>query len=301
MRPNSPHGWKQKLRAIPKLIRWKNLAFVWFAQFSVAACLIEPEPFKENLFQLALASVVTLLVTAAGYVINDYYDVKVDSINKPERVTIGLVFSRPLAIFAHSFLNGLAMFLSIFLGWKIWLLFLGSSVLLWWYSNALKRLPLLGNAAIASLSAVSILIPALITNNNRISVGAFALFAFFFTLVREIIKDMAAIKGDQRFGSRTLPIVLGIAQTKRLIYALGATFTICLMALTYSLMKPLIVYYLLLGIPLVFFLRQLWYADTSKKFVELSRFSKVLILAGIGSMWLLVLYRNLISPLIYGN
>ena len=140
------------------------------------------------------------------------------------------------------------------------------------YSNQLKRLPLVGNIAVALLSAVSVAVVALQFPQNAYLVFVFAVFAFFITLIREIVKDMEDVRGDATFGCRTLPIVLGIRRTKNIIYAFFGIFMAILLS-TYLTFPTRFAFYLyIVEIPLLFyFVYKLYYADTKRTFHFLSQ------------------------------
>src|SRR5688572_22737914 len=87
------------IESMLKLTRFGNLVMIAFAQYFTAAFLID----KQTIFdpRLLLLSLSTVAIAAAGYIINDYYDVKIDYINKPERVVVGKSITRRFAILFH--------------------------------------------------------------------------------------------------------------------------------------------------------------------------------------------------------
>src|SRR5690606_34862812 len=102
-----------------------------------------------NLLLLVLS---TLLIAAAGYIINDYYDVKIDYINKPKRVVVGRILKRRGVMVAHTILNFMGILIGFYLSIWVGIISVGSAFMLWWYSNQLKRLPFIGNFFIAVLT-----------------------------------------------------------------------------------------------------------------------------------------------------
>jgi len=275
-----------------RLIRGFNLLILVFTQYAVRLCLTEegfynglPHVRDAQLFVLALT---TVLIAASGYIINDYYDVKIDTINKPKRVIIGKGVSRRWAMVWNITFNAIAIGLS---WWYLSLLVsainFGSIFLLWLYSNQLKRLALVGNLAIAVLSATSVAVVALQFPQNIYLVLVFAIFAFFITLIREIIKDMEDVRGDSAFGCRTLPIAIGIRATKQVVYIFFAVLMGILLS-TYLTFPTRFAFYLyVVEVPLLlYFLYKLYYADTKRTFHFLSQLCKVVMLLGVLSMLL---------------
>src|SRR5688572_18002076 len=135
------------LGSLLKLTRFGNLLIIGFAQYCTAVFLIDHTTLKD--FRFFILSVSTLLIAAAGYIINDYYDVKIDYINKPERVIIGRKITRRYAILFHVVLSMLGIMLGVHLSWRIGAINIISVFLLWLYSNNLKRLPFIGNLTVA--------------------------------------------------------------------------------------------------------------------------------------------------------
>lgn len=281
-------SFKNFLSSLLKLTRFGNLLIIGFAQYFTAGYLIGVQTLDD--FQLFLLSASTVVIAAAGYIINDYYDVKIDYINKPERVVIGKSIPRRYAILFHVVLSGIGILIGLYLSWRTGVLRIGavnilSVFLLWWYSNSLKRLPFVGNFTVAFLTGLAILVVDALYRTGNALIIIYGLFAFFMTLVREIIKDMEDLKGDNTFGCKTLPIVLGIRKTKFIIYAILAVFSVTVLVLDYFYEAlPLKYYLVFLFVPLLWFLYRLIRADMKKDFSILSSFCKVIMLLGILSM-----------------
>jgi 4-hydroxybenzoate polyprenyltransferase len=266
-----------------RLTRVGNLLIIAFAQYFTAACLIRPTAIFD--FELFFLVSSTVMIAAAGYIINDYYDVKIDYINKPERVVIGKAITRRYAILFHVILSTTGVLIGALASWKIGLVNIMSVFLLWLYSNSLKRIAFVGNFAVALLTGLSILLVDFLYRAVNPLIFTYATFAFFLTLVREIIKDIEDLKGDNTFGCRTLPIVLGIRKTKYIIYAILALFTVIVFVLNHFYSGLPFNYYLLfLFVPLALLVIWLIRADMKKDFSLLSSVCKAIMLLGILSM-----------------
>ena len=271
------------VHALMRLTRFWNLVIIATTQYFTAFFLIETFTIRDGRLFLLVGS--TLMIAAAGYIINDYYDIKIDLINKPQRVVIGRGITRRYAIFFHSALSLAGIAIGFLLGWAVGVVNLASVFFLWAYSNNLKRQPFTGNFLVALLTGAAIGIVNLLYPPVRPSVIIFWLFAVVITLVREIIKDMEDMKGDQTFGCKTLPIIWGIRKTKRLLYILLALFAVlALWVNRFYVGLPLYYFLLFLYVPLIFLLARLVRADTISDFARLSSFCKVIMLLGILSM-----------------
>ncbi|MFP4090590.1 MAG: geranylgeranylglycerol-phosphate geranylgeranyltransferase, partial [Cyclobacteriaceae bacterium] len=227
----------------------------------------------------------TTVIAAAGYLINDYYDIKIDFINKPNKVIVGRVLKRRMVMFAHTLLNMLGIGIGFFLSPMVGLVNFSAAFLLWLYSNQLKRLPLIGNVTIAFLSGLSVWVIGLYYPQQELLVFTYAVFAFGISLVREIIKDIEDMQGDETSGCKTLPIILGVRYTKFFLYFLSALFIFLLFFMSGMIgNQQLIYFFLLLIIPIAYFITRLVYADTKREFSFLSNFCKLIMLSGILSM-----------------
>jgi 4-hydroxybenzoate polyprenyltransferase len=196
------------------------------------------------MFVLLIISVVA--IAAAGYMINDYFDVDTDTLNKPDKVIVGKVFTANSVYYSYIILNVLALALAFYVTLQIhflsmFLIFPLASGILWFYSNTYKRQFLIGNLLVSFLLAgvpmvplfyeiplvlakykTFIVIEGLSLKYLYVWVGAFSVFAFIINMIREIIKDAEDFYGDELSGCMTLPIVLGEKVTRIIIIVLTA-------------------------------------------------------------------------------
>lgn len=274
------------------LIRFPNLLLVVLSQALVQASLLTigvdwTRVLESGFLALTLS---TVCVAAAGYIINDYYDIKIDAINKPERVVVGKSIRRRPAMFTHMVLSFIGIAIGVWLSLPVGLINLGAVLLLWGYSASFKKMMLVGNLTIALLSASMLLMVAVYASTlNKITIS-YAAFAFLISLIREIIKDVEDVKGDETFDCRTLPIVAGLRRTKYVLYPIIACFqAFLLVVIFHPVSSPLFDVYMLLLVlvPSVWLVIKLVRADRKRDFTYLSNVCKVIMLAGILSMLLL--------------
>lgn len=271
------------LRGLIRLTRFWNLVIIGLAQYFAAGFLIDRATLYD--VKLFLLSISTILIAAAGYIINDYYDVKIDLINKPDRVVIGKSIARRFAILFHTALSFSGVGIGFLINWRIGVINFLSAFLLWLYSNYLKRQPFVGNLTVALLTGLSIELINVLYGVGNPLVTIYALFAFFMTIIREIIKDMEDLKGDTSFGCKTLPIVWGIRKTKILIYILMIIFIAGVVALNQVYVGlPMNYFVIFLFVPIGLLFVRLLRADTVRDFDLLSQWCKVIMLLGILTM-----------------
>src|SRR5688572_12370641 len=283
------YNFKRFVVSFLRLTRIWNLVILALAQYFTAIMLID----RANVFDVRFFLLVTStgFIAAAGYIINDYYDVKIDLVNKPERVVIGKGITRRYAILLHTVLSLTGVAIGFYLDWRIGVINFFSAFLLWWYSNDLKRQPFIGNVVVGILTAMAIIIVDALYRTGNALIFIYAAFAFFMTIIREIIKDMEDLKGDDTFGCKTLPIIWGLRKTKFFIYIVLAIFSVTVLTLNEIYTQlPLLYFIIFLFIPLLWLLFRLIRADTVKDFARLSAFCKIIMLMGIMSMIFIYAY-----------
>jgi 4-hydroxybenzoate polyprenyltransferase len=275
----------QLILALFRLTRFWNLAIIAFAQYFTAYFLFQQRVLVFTDFWLFLIVAATVMIAAAGYIINDYYDIKIDLINKPDRVVIGKTITRRYAIFFHTAISVTGVATGLLINWKVGAINFASGFLLWLYSNNLKRQPLIGNLVVAILTGLSLFLLSFLYEQYLPLVMTYSLFAFFMTLIREVVKDLEDMKGDTTFGCKTLPIVWGIRKTKYFLYGVISFFSIVVLWLDYQELKISWVYFIpLLFVPMSVLVFRLVKADTKKEFYQISQLCKVIMLLGICSM-----------------
>jgi 4-hydroxybenzoate polyprenyltransferase len=271
-----------------RISRPVNLLMVAFAQLMTAYFLVETTPVGLPVlqdFRLYLLVLSTVIITAAGYMINDYYDVKIDYVNRPDQVVVGKSIKRRMVIFMHSILNFTAIWLGYLVSPRIAVINFIAAFLLWLYSNRLKRSPFIGNLTVAVLTGFSIYLVAYFYQKSELLVLTYAIFAFFLNLIREIIKDIEDRPGDRKHGCRTLPIVIGFRKTKQVIFVIAFSFVCSIMFVTFKINNPvLFIYFGILGIVFMWFMWKIYQADRKDHFTELSTIAKILMLVGTLSM-----------------
>lgn len=275
-------------KAFLKIIRPNNLLMVAFAQLMTAYFLVEKT--REGLpvlqdYNLYLLIISTVILTASGYMINDYYDVKIDYVNRPKAVVVGKGMKRRMVMILHTFMNFVGISLGVLVHPRIGAITFLAAFLLWFYSNTLKRLPFIGNLTVAALTGLSIWIVGIYYQTSQLLILTYAIFAFFINLIREIIKDIEDRHGDRKHGCKTLPIVIGFRNTKKVIFFIATCFVCSILVVTFKINDPhLFFYFGALGILFVFFMYRIYVADRKAHFTQLSAFSKVLMLTGVVSM-----------------
>lgn len=292
------------------LIRYKNLLFIALVQIFIKYGLFHPFgiDITLNAFGFSLLVIATLCIAAGGYIINDVFDIEIDKVNRPKKVFIPNKISEKTAYNLFIIFNVIGVGIGFYLSNMIErpgfsALFIAFSALLYLYSSYLKSTILVGNILIAVLVAMSLILVGLfdllpaITPENQATQSTFfsivldyALFAFYLTLLREIVKDLEDVNGDRKGGLSTLPLAIGRKRSIYVIFGSGVVgvFSVVYYMYQYIYNHQYLLLYFLFGIlaPLLFFCVKTWSANSIKDYRFLSNLLKIIMLLGMCSILL---------------
>ncbi|MFY7652501.1 MAG: geranylgeranylglycerol-phosphate geranylgeranyltransferase [Chitinophagaceae bacterium] len=313
-----------KIAAFIQLIRWPNLVFIALTQVLFGVCIVQPIFQQQNLLpnihgaNFWLVVVAYLLIAAAGYIINDYFDLNIDQINKPNKVVVSKIISRRWVIIWHLLLTGLALAACYYVSFttQIWLVFwaaLINSILLFFYSTSLKKKFLIGNIVIAAVIAWGVFMYVFYEYNRLYMSGSathlrlnsnkllriaylYAGFSFIISIIREVVKDMEDIDGDRLYGCKTLPIVWGINAAKVfvavwLVVLMGALILVQTYVIQYHWWFSIAYSFIFIIYPLFKVFKLLIPATNANHFGQISNLIKWVMFSGIVSMVFFIIYQ----------
>lgn len=293
-----------------KLIRYQNLLLLAFMQllFRYGFLKFQNIFLSLNDWQYVFLVLATILIAAAGYVINDILDQETDYDNDKRNVIVGKLISEKAAYNLYFALNITGVGIGYYLANVIQKpsfagAFIIVSATLYMYATSLKQMLLIGNIVVALLLSFSVIIIGLFDllpatyEANQTEMGVifsilidYAIFAFIINLIREIVKDMEDVEGDYNNGMSTLPIAIGNEKTSKIAAALGIIATLILLWYMNSNLMPTKLYYaviyglLFVVAPMIFFVVKIWNAKTKEDFHLLSTVLKWIIFFGILSI-----------------
>ncbi|OJV42574.1 MAG: hypothetical protein BGO29_11900 [Bacteroidales bacterium 36-12] len=298
-----------------KLIRYQNILFIALILFVlrqlVVAALLDTYGiivYTEQ-WHLWLLITATTLLSAGGYALNDYFDVKIDTLNKPDKVLVGRTIDRNKAMLVYQVCTVIGMIAGFALAWliksrTIAVIFIVVPGLIWFYSASYKRQYLIGNLVVAFLSSLSIILLAITENAYLMEfhstkiletkatvmffswIAGFAVFSFLLTLIREIIKDIEDEYGDKEMECRTLPIVSGRKVALVVIFSLIVLIIALLLIANFYLVDfqgTLSIKYTVFGLilPLLALISLLIKAKRPVDFHQASTLTKFIMLIGL--------------------
>ena len=317
------------LVAFFQLIRWPNLFFIALTQalfyyFILLPSFTQIGPkaylniLDERLFWLLSLS--SVLIAAAGYIINDYFDLPIDRVNKPDRMVVERVIKRRWTIVWHWILSGIGLLIGLYISWRlrnpiIIISHLVCVSFLWFYSTTFKRKLLIGNIIVSLLTAWVILVlyvcefrfhrfvdPVYHSLLARVYKYAilYSAFAFIISLIREVIKDMEDIEGDAHAGCKTMPIVWGMNASKIfvatwIIVLIAALVVVQFYVLQFRWWWTIVYTFLFIIGPLIRLLSRLRSGVNSSDYHQLSSLVKMIMMTGILSMIFFKLYTSWIG------
>lgn len=308
----------KKIKPYLKLLRVGNLGFLaillFVMEYWVATPLLQRALFSEQMpwWILTLLILSVVCIAAGGYVINDYFDVKIDRINRPDDLIVTRIISRDAAMLIFQVLTAVGIVCGGVVSWwaRSWtLLFIYIVIpgLLWFYSASYKRMFLVGNLIVAFVSAIVPLLVAIVNADHLhhlygetlvytpivgelyIWLSGFAAFAFLMTLAREMVKDIEDIEGDREMECRTLPIVWGEKCTKIIVTALVVGVMALIAYIGWAVLpfpaawNTFTCRYLVFGllVPLLCVLVLLWFAKTPREFRTVQQVLKFVMFMGV--------------------
>jgi len=259
--------------------------FIAFITIFIAAGLSGTFSPLQNVILAALSA---SFITVGANVINDYFDIEIDRVNKPFRLLPSGKISKKQALIFFGFSYLIAWILAIFINIEMFLISFVSGIVLVFYSYKYKRVVLWGNFIVSFVSALAFIYGGLAV--NRVSAVLFpAGFAFLFHFGREIIKDIQDIKGDKPQGVVTYPIKYGVRN------ALILTNIIFIVLILFTLFPYFMGYYgiyflliVVLGVHsvLIFVVISSWSNPVPENLGRLSNLLKVDMLAGLFAIYM---------------
>lgn len=293
-----------------KLIRIQNLVAMVLIQYLLRYSFIIPNYNNSDILghlEFGVLVLSMVLIAAGAYVINDYFDIQVDTQNKDNKVIVGRFIKRRVALLLHILFTSIGVILGFYMAYKVNFLYLGgimaiSAYLLWDYSLRLKRKLFTGSFIVATLSAIFVfsitsfeVIPKLYHPESLrllVRLGLYSFFAFMCSLMHEVIKDLRDQQGDSLFKIKTLVTTWGIPKSKEFVKWLSVLTAFMVIALSvYEFSTD--IYALLYAVIFIItplFIMNIWIyqAKNIDDFTRISSLNKFIILAGILSLYFFI-------------
>lgn len=291
MRPGFSRKWRLavfKLLGLLSLVRWYNVLLVMIAQYLASIYVLNP---NENPIEILLDSNLHLMVIssaciiASGFIINSFYDLEKDIINRPKTVVFSRLVSQQTCLNFYFLFNTIGMILSFYVSKRVMLFNFLFSIALWFYSHKLKKIVLVGNIVATLLTVAPFLIIVLYYEEINFAIFFYVGYMSLVVLTREILKDITAEKGDVIYGYHTLPVDLGRRRTKWVLTGFIFLNFIPPILLYCTYQIGLVKWYFVMSyIVFIAAIVLVWRAQRKDDYEQLNTIYKFLILSGIISL-----------------
>ena len=270
------------------VIRGYNILVLIVAQYLAAIFIFSPsKTLRNTLFDLHLSYIIlaTICVVASGYLINDFYDAKLDRINRPLKARIDNYVRQSTKLKLYFILNFIGVVFGFLISARAALFFAIYIFAIWCYSHKLKKYPLLGVLSATMLTILPFFAVFVYFKNFSSIIFMHASFLFLVIMIRELLKDLQSMKGAVIHNYDTFPIVYGEKKTK----------LVCLFLLTLTVFPIVILfsfpalsymrYYFYIAFIVFFFLGiYLWKSSELKHYRMMHNVLKILLLIGVFSI-----------------
>ena len=277
-----------KLLSLLSVVRGYNILVLIAAQYLAAIFIFSPQKslrlvlLDYKLFLIVLASV---CVVASGYIINNFYDVKLDKINRPIKAGLDSVVSQHTKLRIYFLLNFLGVFFGWFISWRAALFFSIYIFVIWFYSHKLKRYPFIGLFTVTTLTILPFFAIFVYYKNFSKIIFVHAAFLFMILMLRELIKDLENIRGAIANNYITFPVKYGERTTRKLgIVIILSTIIPVIILFSYPSIGYMKYYFYFSLVALVCIGYFLWKSNLRKHYVLLHNILKVMLLLGILSL-----------------
>lgn len=277
-----------KILSLISVIRGYNILVLILAQYLAAIFIFSPKKslslvlFDYKLFLIVLASV---CVVASGYIINNFYDVKSDKINRPIKARLDNVVKQQTKLRIYFLLNFLGFIFGFFVSWRAALFFAVYIFAIWFYSHKLKGHPFLGLLTAAVLTILPFFAVFVYFKNFSKIIFVHATFLFLVLLLRQMIKDLENLRGAIVNNHTTFPVKYGERNTRKLgIFIVLVTFIPAIILYVNPSIGYMKYYFIFSSFVLLFIAFMLWKYNLRKHYILLHNILKLMLLLGIISL-----------------
>ena len=269
------------------VVRIHNIFLIVLAQYFTSIFILSSTEswkiiFDKNLFLVILCSTICII---SGFIINDYYDTKKDSINTPIKFKLGESIDDKTKLFLYFFLNLLVVLVSSLISVRAILFFSVYVFFIWLYSHKLRKLVFIGNLFYSILTITPFFAILLYFKKIEFIIIAYALFLFFILLLKDIVKDMKNIKGDFSANHKTIPVVFGESFAKTLISLLSIINIFLILNLFLNFNSSLMYFYYFLALAvMIYFMFKLYHTKSTVQYQYLHNLLRFLITIGVFSI-----------------
>lgn len=282
---SNPKSTLYKFFSLFSIVRGYNILILVIAQYLAAIFIFSPTKSLKNVvldLHLLYLVLATTFVVAAGYIINNFYDAKIDRINRPVKASLDSYVKQETKLSLYFILNFLGFALGFFVSIKAALFFAVYIFGIWFYSHKLKKYALVGLISATVLTILPFFVVFVHYKNFSPSIFVHAIFLFLVIMIRESIKDLQNLKGHIANGYKTFPVVYGEKKTKQFcVFLLFLTVIPAYFLFQYVNLAYMTYYFIAALVTLVLVGILLWQSNQTKQYILLNTILKILLLVGV--------------------
>ena len=277
-----------KIISLLSVIRGYNILVLVIAQYLASIYIFSPKKsvttvvFDLHLFFVVLA---TVCVVAGGYIINNFYDVKADKINRPYKADLDSFVKQETTLSIYFLMNFIGVVAGFLVSWKAALFFSVYIFGIWFYSHKLKRYPLTGLISATLLTILPFFVIFVYFKNFSKIIFIHAFFLFLVIMVRELIKDLENMKGAVASNYKTFPLAYGEKKTKLIsIVLLFFALSTVVVLLNHPVISYMKYYFYVVVVSLIIIGAVLMKSSKKQEYTILHTTLKIMLLIGVLSL-----------------
>ena len=290
-----------KLFALFSVVRGYNLIILMLAEYLASLFIFAPEDSHLEIltsYKINGIILISVLCVAAGYIINNFYDLERDSIKRPMQTYLQKQVSQGFKLSVYTILNAAALILASTISWRVFLYFFIYQFLVWFYSHKMNRFALIKNLYMVGLRIMPFFALLIYFDNFDFNLFLHASFLTILLLITDIIKDLASKKADLIYNYNSIPVKYGDHFTKIIILILLAIDGIIAFYLLNNYEIGLMKYFFIIAI-ILFIINGIliWRGKTEQDYKILHYFFKGMIVAGVFSIVLIEINPLTLQPI----
>ncbi|MDO5509926.1 MAG: UbiA family prenyltransferase [Weeksellaceae bacterium] len=288
MKSTSTKSGLMKLMALFAVVRGYNILLLILALYLTAYFIFAPEmPLYTFLadYKMHLIVMASALTIAAGYIINNFYDLQKDRISRPIYTYVSKFVSQNFKLIVYVVLNSIALILAAVASWRVAIFFAIYQFLVWFYSHKLNKLFFINNIFVTILQLLPFLALLLYFNNHAPVIFMHGLFLGLIILQMDIAKDLFSYQADLIFQYRTMPTKWGLSTTKLLmVLIMLISIPVALYLSTFEEVGHMRWYFYAIVFMLLIFAFVVWFLRAKWQYQLLYYAYKMLLVAGVLSI-----------------
>lgn len=203
--------------ALLSQIRWYNILLLLLGQYLAALYVFADKYARIPLLTDAgthLSIWASALILASGFLINTFYDIEADSINRPRQTSFERLVRKSTSLRVAGILLFSGLLIAFSVSWRALGYYGLYACLLWLYSHRLRNIPFVGHASAAIIGLMPFFGISVYHDFISIPTLAYGMLLGLALFSRELVKDLLGFKGDIIAGKVNVAAVYGTGKVQ---------------------------------------------------------------------------------------